>query len=70
MGASGGGKSTLVQVLLGLYPPTAGAALFDGVPVSASGSTWCANNVAMVLQHPALFNDSVRKNLTLGARNR
>ena len=66
VGASGGGKTTLVQVILGLYPPESGQVLFDGVPVSDIGMDVVRDNVATVLQHPALFNDSVRANLTLG----
>jgi ATP-binding cassette subfamily C protein len=66
VGASGGGKSTLVQVMLGLYPPTAGQLYFDEVPVTRIGLDVVRDNVAVVLQHPALFNDSVRNNLTLG----
>jgi len=66
VGASGGGKSTLVQVLLGLYPPLFGQIKFNGVPVSHIGMDVARENVACVLQHPALFNDTVRMNLTLG----
>jgi len=66
VGASGGGKSTLVQVILGLYPPQAGQLYFDGVPVTDIGLDVVRENVATVLQHPALFNDTVRTNLTLG----
>jgi len=66
VGASGGGKSTLVQVMLGLYPPTQGQLYFDDVPVTRIGLDVVRGNVAVVLQHPALFNDSVRSNLTLG----
>ncbi len=66
VGASGGGKSTLVQVLLGLYPPLFGEIKFDGVPVSKIGMEVVREHVACVLQHPALFNDTVRMNLTLG----
>lgn len=66
VGASGGGKTTLVQVLLGLYPPQAGTVLFDSVPVSDIGLDVVRENVATVLQHPALFNATVRTNLTLG----
>ena len=67
VGASGGGKTTLVQVILGLYPPCGGQVLFDGVPVEQIGLDVVRANVATVLQHPALFNDTVRNNLTLGA---
>jgi ATP-binding cassette subfamily C protein len=66
VGASGGGKSTLVQVLLGLYPPVSGELRFDGVPVTRIGLDVVRENVAVVLQHPALLNDTVRTNLTLG----
>ena len=66
VGASGGGKTTLVQVLLGLYAPSDGQVLFDGVPVTRIGMDVVRDNVATVLQHPALFNDTLRMNLTLG----
>lgn len=66
VGASGGGKSTLVQVILGLYAPDAGEVSFDGVPVTRIGMDVVRENVATVLQQPALFNDTVRANLTLG----
>ena len=66
VGASGGGKTTLVQILLGLYPPRSGRVLFDEVPVEEIGMDLVRDHVATVLQHPALLNDSVRVNLTLG----
>jgi ATP-binding cassette subfamily C protein len=66
VGASGGGKSTLVQVILGLYPPASGTVNFDGVPMTEIGMEVVRSHVATVLQHPALFNDTVRMNLTLG----
>ncbi|MEF8713824.1 MAG: ABC transporter ATP-binding protein [Accumulibacter sp.] len=66
VGASGGGKSTLVQVLLGLYPPDSGTVSFAGVPMTEIGMEVVRSHVATVLQHPALFNDTVRTNLTLG----
>ena len=66
VGASGGGKTTLVQILLGLYLPERGRVCFDGVPVDRIGLDTVRDNVATVLQHPALFNDTVRNNLTLG----
>ncbi len=66
VGASGGGKSTFVQVLLGLYQPQQGQLYFDGVPVTEIGLDVVREHVATVLQQPALFNDTVRANLTLG----
>jgi len=66
VGASGGGKSTFVQVLLGLYQPQQGQLYFDEVPVTEIGLDVVREHVATVLQQPALFNDSIRANLTLG----
>ncbi|WOC77317.1 ABC transporter ATP-binding protein [Stutzerimonas frequens] len=66
VGASGGGKSTLVQLLLGLYQPQSGEIRFGGVPLEEISLGVVRDNVAVVLQHPALFNDTVRANLTMG----
>ena len=66
VGASGGGKSTLVQVLLGLYLPISGELRFERVPVTRIGLDVVREHVAVVLQHPALLNDTVRTNLSLG----
>lgn len=66
VGASGGGKTTLVQILLGLYQAQSGHVYFDQTPVEQIGLDVVRDNVATVLQHPALFNDTVRNNLTLG----
>ncbi|MFO7529304.1 MAG: ABC transporter ATP-binding protein [Marinobacter sp.] len=66
VGASGGGKSTLVQIILGMYTPQQGEVLINDVPVQRIGLPRLREHVATVLQHPALFNDSVRQNLTLG----
>ncbi len=66
VGASGGGKSTLAQVLIGLYPIKKGMIYFDEAPVTQIGLEVVRENVATVLQQPALFNDTIRMNLTLG----
>jgi ATP-binding cassette subfamily C protein len=69
VGASGGGKSTLVQALLGLYPLKSGEIRYGGVEVSDIGWPLIRDHVGVVLQHPMLFNASVRENLTLGRQN-
>ncbi|ACO79633.1 ABC transporter, ATP-binding protein [Azotobacter vinelandii CA] len=66
VGASGGGKSTLVQLLLGLYSPQSGSIRFGGSTLEEIGLERVREHVAVVLQQPALFNDTVRANLTLG----
>ena len=66
VGASGGGKSTLVQALLGLYPLRSGVIRYGGVDVGDSGWDRIRDHVGVVLQHPVLFNATVRENLTMG----
>ncbi len=66
VGSSGGGKSTLIQILLGLYPIDSGDICFDDISISEIGFDSVRENTAAVLQHPALFNDSIRANLSLG----
>ena len=69
VGASGGGKSTLVQALLGLYPLRSGSIRYGGVDVSDIGWDRVREHVGVVLQHPVLFNASVRENLTMGSNH-
>jgi len=52
--------------LLGLYSAQEGEVKFNGVPVSQIGLSVVRANVATVLQHPALFNGTVRTNLCMG----
>ncbi len=66
VGASGGGKSTLIQTLIGLYPVEAGHIYFNDVAIEHIGLDVVRENVVTVLQHPVLFNDTIRANLTLG----
>ncbi|WP_255487347.1 ABC transporter ATP-binding protein [Oceanospirillum sediminis] len=68
VGASGGGKSTMVQAILGLYPASQGQISFNGVPIEEIGLQQVRESVATVLQHPALFNGTIRDNLTLGLK--
>jgi ATP-binding cassette, subfamily C, bacterial len=69
VGHSGGGKSTLVDIILGLYSPQNGAILVDGKNLdSLSLKSW-RKQVAYVTQETLLFHDTVRNNLTWGNSN-
>lgn len=63
---SGGGKSTLVQLLLGLYEKQSGQIYISGSCVEDVGYNTVREHVATVLQQPILFNATVRENLTMG----
>ena len=65
VGASGSGKSTLARLAAGLYRPTGGGVLFDGLPREAWAREGLARAVAFVDQDVVLFQGSVRDNLSL-----
>ncbi|MCJ2376624.1 ABC transporter ATP-binding protein/permease [Vibrio sp. ZSDZ34] len=66
VGASGGGKSTLIQLLMGVYQQDSGIIKFNNAATSDIGFDIIRDKIAVVLQQPILFNDSLRHNLTLG----
>ncbi len=66
IGESGGGKTTLVQLLLGFYSASSGSVYYNGVPITEIGQSTVRTHVATVLQHPVLFHQTIRFNLTLG----
>lgn len=64
-GPSGGGKSTLVKILLGLVEPTDGEVLIDGRPFAKFGYRNFRDQVAAVLQEDSLFAGSLADNIAL-----
>ncbi|MFA0156958.1 ABC transporter ATP-binding protein [Vibrio sp. 10N.261.46.A3] len=67
VGASGGGKSTLIQLLIGVYQADSGGIRYNGETTDDISFDIIRNQIAVVLQQPILFNDTLRHNLTLGA---
>lgn len=66
MGPSGVGKTTIADLLLGLYEPQGGRILVDGVPLGEIDLEAWRGMVGYVPQELVLFHDSVLANLTLG----
>lgn len=66
VGASGGGKSTLIQLLIGVYRQDSGHIKFNHQTTDDISFDVIRDQIAVVLQQPILFNDSLRHNLTLG----
>lgn len=67
VGASGGGKSTLIQLLIGVYRQDSGQIKFNGHTTEDISFEIIREQIAVVLQQPILFNDTLRHNLTLGS---
>lgn len=64
VGASGAGKSTMVDLLLGLIEPTGGAISVDDVPLSGVVNAW-REQISYVPQEVSLFDSTVAQNVAL-----
>ena len=63
-GPTGSGKSTLVDLILGLQKPSFGEILVDGVKINKTNDNWL-NLLGYVPQSIYLFDDSIKNNITL-----
>jgi len=67
VGPSGGGKTTLLELLSRFHDPTAGEIRLDGVPLAALGRRSLRELLAVVSQDTVLLHDTVRRNIAYGA---
>ncbi|MBA2318148.1 MAG: ABC transporter ATP-binding protein [Euzebyales bacterium] len=65
VGATGAGKSTLVDLIVGLSAATSGRITVDGVDLVARAAAW-QRNIGMVSQQVFLLDDTLRRNIALG----
>jgi ATP-binding cassette subfamily C protein len=66
VGPSGSGKSTIANLISGFYEPSSGDIQYNGVSFKQIEPSVIRENIYLILQHPKLFNDTMRFNLTLG----
>ncbi len=66
VGSSGSGKTTLANIIVGFYPLQEGTITYAKRSTKEVSLATVRSHAHMVLQHPKLFNDTMRFNLTLG----
>lgn len=66
VGKMGSGKSTLSRLIAGIYAPTEGAILIDGVDVRQIDTADIKKNIGIMLQESWLFSGTVRENIQMG----
>lgn len=66
VGASGSGKSTAIDLLLGLIDPVSGQVLIDGEPLTAINKRAWQNSLGLVPQSIFLSDTSIRENIAFG----
>ena len=66
VGESGGGKSTLLQIVVGFLKPTEGSLLIDGKNINTIDLRSYRKQIAMVPQNTVLFSGTIKDNITYG----
>ena len=69
VGATGAGKSTVLNLLTRFYEPTGGQILIDGHPLANLSKEWLRDQLGYVTQESFLFNTSLRANLLLAKKD-
>ncbi|MEO5913562.1 MAG: ABC transporter ATP-binding protein [Luteolibacter sp.] len=69
VGATGAGKSTVLNLLTRFYDPTGGRILIDGVPLDTISKEWLRDQLGYVTQESFLFNTTLRENLQLAKQD-
>lgn len=70
VGESGSGKSTAISLLQRFYDPESGQILLDGIEIQQFQIRWLRQQMGLVGQEPALFNETIRSNIAYGKEGR
>ena len=66
VGATGAGKSTIVNLFCRFYEPTSGCILVDGIDYTDMPENWIHEHLGYVLQSPHLFSGTIAENIRYG----
>ncbi len=69
MGATGSGKSSIINMLHRFYDTTAGSVKLDGIDIKKLSLRQLRRSVSVVLQDVFLFSDTIEENIKMGKRN-
>ncbi len=69
MGATGSGKTSIVNLLLRFFDADSGAVKVDGVDIKELSLQQLRSNISMVMQDVFLFSDTIEENIRMGKRN-
>jgi len=69
MGATGAGKSSLINLIGRYYDCSKGCVYFDGIDVKELDLAYLRKNVAVVMQDTFLFSDTIEQNIKFGVNN-
>ena len=69
VGATGAGKSTIINLLARFYDPDRGAVFIDGINIKNMSKKALRENIAVVLQDVFLFSGDIKYNISLGDNN-
>jgi ATP-binding cassette, subfamily B, multidrug efflux pump len=69
VGPTGSGKTTIVNLIIRFYEPTSGRVLLNGVDIKKRRVSELRSKIALVMQDPFLFSETVRENIALGRNN-
>lgn len=69
VGPSGTGKSTLLKIISGLYPPSVGEVLIDDLPLATWGPKAVRQSLGVVMQDDELLSGSIAENVAFFAEN-
>ena len=69
VGPTGSGKTSMINLIIRFYDPTSGRILLNGIDIKKQDIKELRSKMALVMQDPFLFSDTIRENITLGGRD-
>ena len=66
VGPTGSGKTSIINLITRFYDPTSGRVLLNGMDIKKISTTDLRTKMALVMQEPFLFSETIRNNITLG----